>query len=173
MKSNDRNFSIDLSLGEKAERECAHLLKKNLKKCIAIQKVDHKRFPFDLRITIERDDGTTFDKCIEVKSLEGRHDTGVVEVWSDDQKTKRPHWFSEQTDIIVFQDRSRNKWFFYDAQRVISHLSTYPGTLTRAKNDCADDSGWIAKFYWNPNDATGPFVIPHFQMPGFFYEMEG
>jgi len=167
----NRNFSIDLDLGEVAEKKLAKVLQNRLKGVKAIQKMDHKKAPYDLLITIEREDGTTFDRTIEVKSLEGRYDTGVVEIWADDAKTKRPHWFSDKVDIVVFQDRSRDKWFFYDAQSVIKHLTNWSGRLTRAANPCEDDSGWLAKFYWNPNDNLGPFAIPHYQMEGFLYEL--
>jgi hypothetical protein len=114
-----RNFEIDLELGEKAEREFAQMLKRKMTTVRAIQKVDHKKYPYDLRVTIETEMGDV-DKTVEVKSLAGGYPTVCVEVWADDSKTKRPQWFHKDVDIVAFQDRSINKWFLYQAQEVFS-----------------------------------------------------
>ena len=143
-----RNFEIDLELGEKAEREFAQMLKRKMTTVRAIQKVDHSRYPYDLRVTIETEMGDV-DKTVEVKSLAGGYPTVCVEVWADDSKTKRPQWFHKDVDIVAFQDRSCNKWFLYQAQEVIQFLKKYDGRLTRAKNGCKDDRGWIALFSWD------------------------
>ena len=151
-----RNFEIDLELGEKAEREFAQMLKRKMTTVRAIQKVDHSRYPYDLRVTIETEMGDV-DKTVEVKSLAGGYPTVCVEVWADDSKTKRPQWFHKDVDIVAFQDRSCNKWFLYQAQEVIQFLKKYDGRLTRAKNDCKDDRGWIALFSWD--DELPGFMI--------------
>jgi hypothetical protein len=143
-----RNFEIDLKLGEQAERDFAKVLKKRMTTVRAIQKVDHTRYPYDLRVTIETEMGKV-DKTVEVKSLAGGYPTVCVEVWADDDRTKRPHWFHKDVDIIAFQDRSCNTWFLYQAQEVISFLKAHKGPLTRANNGCKDASGWIGLFDWN------------------------
>jgi hypothetical protein len=143
-----RTFEIDLKLGETAERAFAAVLKKNLKGLTHIQKVDHKKYSYDLRLTIETQLGTV-DKTVEVKSLAGGYPTLCVEVWADDARTRRPHWFHPDVDIVAFQDRSINKWFLYQAQPVIQFLKEYDGRLTRAKNGCKDDRGWLALFSWD------------------------
>jgi hypothetical protein len=52
-----RNFEIDLELGETAERAFAAVLKKNLKGLTHIQKVDHKKYPYDLTCDDRNRDG--------------------------------------------------------------------------------------------------------------------
>ena len=156
-----RTFEIDLKLGETAERDFASVLKKNLKGLTGIQKVDHKKYPYDLRLTF---DGGK-DKTVEVKSLAGGYPTCCVEVWADDKRTKRPHWFHPDVDIVAFQDRSCNKWFLYQAQPVIQFLKDYDGRLTRAKSGCTDDSGWIGLFSWNGGLPTS--------LPGFMIIIDG
>ena len=154
----NRNFEIDLALGEQAERDFAKMLKKKMNTVRAIQKVDHKKYPYDLRVTIETEMGDV-DKTVEVKSLAGGYPTVCVEVWADDSKTKRPQWFHKDVDIVAFQDRSCNKWFLYQAQEVIQFLKKYDGRLTRAKNGCKDNSGWIGLFSWAD------------ELPGFLTEV--
>lgn len=148
MSTVGRNFNIDLVAGEKAERDLASVLRKKLNGLKHIQKVDHKQYPYDLRLTIERGDGSTFDKTVEVKSLAGGYPTCVVEVWADDSKTKRPKWHHKDVDIIIFRDESRGKWFMYDAQRLITDLQKDKHHLTRCRNGNEASSGWITKFYW-------------------------
>ena len=147
----NRNFDIDLELGEKAEKEFAQMLKRKMKGLTCVQKVDYKKYAYDLRITF---DGGR-DKTVEVKSLAGGYPTCCVEVWADDAKTKRPHWFHPDVDIVAFQDRSRNQWFLYQAQEVIQFLKEYDGRLTRAKNGCKDDRGWLALFSWKDGSLPG------------------
>ena len=154
-----RNWTIDLQTGEQAEKDFAQSLKKRMKTLKYVQKVDYKQFPYDLRITIAGDD-KDFDKTIEVKSLAGGYPTGVVEVWADDNKTKRPHWHHKDVDIIAFRNEKENTWYIYDAQRVIEHLHEYEGPLTRCRNGNNDNPGWIAKFIWNA-------------MPGFVMSFKG
>jgi len=150
-----RNWTIDLQTGEQAEKDFAQSLKKRMKTLKYVQKVDYKQFPYDLRITVAGDD-KDFDKTIEVKSLAGGYPTGVVEVWADDNKTKRPHWHHKDVDIIAFRNEKENTWYIYDAQRVIEHLHEYEGPLTRCRNGNNDNPGWIAKFIW---DAMPGFVM--------------
>ena len=154
-----RNWTIDLQTGEQAEKDFAQSLKKRMKTLKYVQKVDYKQFPYDLRITVAGDD-KDFDKTIEVKSLAGGYPTGVVEVWADDNKTKRPHWHHKDVDIIAFRNEKENTWYIYDAQRVIEHLHEYEGPLTRCRNGNNDNPGWIAKFIWNA-------------MPGFVMSFKG
>jgi len=157
-----RTFDIDLKLGETAERDFAKVLKKRMKGLTHIQKVDYKKYPYDLRITF---DGGR-DKTVEVKSLAGGYPTVCVEVWADNKRTKRPQWFHSSVDIVAFQDRSRNKWFLYQAQEVIQFLKSYDGRLTRAKNGCKDDTGYIALFSWNGG-------VEGKSLPGFLTEVRG
>ena len=155
-----RTFEIDLELGEQAEREFAAVLKKKMTTVRAIQKVNYKKFPYDLRVTIETEMGNV-DKTVEVKSLAGGYPTACVEVWADNKKTKRPQWFHPDVDIVAFQDRSRNTWFLYQAQPLIQFLKEYKGPLTRARNGCKDDSGYITLFRWEAG------------LPGFMTEVKG
>ena len=182
-----RDFDLDLKDGEKVEKEVAHLLSEKMKNLHYVEKVDHARYPFDLRLTLKDKEGRHTDVNIEVKALEGRKfihwgskkiaemmDTGVVEVWDDDYKQKRPHWFSDQTDIIVFKNKARGKFYFYRAQPVIEHLKNWTGHLTYAKNDCDDTSGWLMKFYWSPDEAVHPrFRDESMFLPGFMFSMDG
>jgi len=154
-----RNWTIDLQTGEQAEKDFAQSLEKRMKTLKYVQKVDYKQFPYDLRITVAGDD-KDFDKTIEVKSLAGGYPTGVVEVWADDNKTKRPHWHHKDVDIIAFRNEKENTWYIYDAQRVIEFLQSYTGPLTRCRNGNNDNPGWIAKFIWNA-------------MPGFVMSFKG
>jgi len=143
-----RSFMIDLAAGEEAERDFANMLKRKMKTLKYVQKVDYKKFPYDLRVTFESEMGDV-DKTVEVKSLAGGYPTGVVEVWADDAQTKRPHWHHEDVDIIAFRNESTDTWYMYDAQRVIEYLQDYTGPMTRCRNGNNDNPGWIAKFIWN------------------------
>jgi hypothetical protein len=160
-----RNFEIDLRLGEKAERDFAQVLKTKMTTVRAIQKVDHARYPYDLRVTVETGLGTV-DRTVEVKSLAGGYPTVCVEVWADDNQTRRPHWFHPDVDIIAFQDRSCNTWFLYQAQEVIKFLKEYDGRLTRADNGCKDARGWIGLFSWNGG-------VEGKSLPGFLTMVKG
>ena len=150
-----RSFMIDLESGEQAEKDFAACLKARMKTLKFVQKVDFKKFPYDLRVTFESDLGDV-DKTVEVKSLAGGYHTGVVEVWADDHQTKRPKWHHKDVDIIVFRNEKENVWYMYDAQRVIEFLQSYTGPLTRCRNGNNDNPGWIAKFIW---DAMPGFVM--------------
>ena len=154
-----RSFMIDLESGEQAEKDFAACLKARMKTLKFVQKVDFKKFPYDLRVTFESDLGDV-DKTVEVKSLAGGYHTGVVEVWADDHQTKRPKWHHKDVDIIVFRNEKENIWYMYDAQRVIEFLQSYTGPLTRCRNGNNDNPGWIAKFIWNA-------------MPGFVMSFKG
>jgi len=154
-----RSFMIDLESGEQAEKDFAACLKARMKTLKFVQKVDFKKFPYDLRVTFESDLGDV-DKTVEVKSLAGGYHTGVVEVWADDHQTKRPKWHHKDVDIIVFRNEKENVWYMYDAQRVIEFLQSYTGPLTRCRNGNNDNPGWIAKFIWNA-------------MPGFVMSFKG
>lgn len=140
-----RDFTTDLDLGEKHERELIRELKRRLSNVKHISKVDYRTHPYDLKLTFN-----CGKSCgIEVKSLAGGYPTGVVEVWADDRMKRRPKWHAEGVDYIFFQDRSRNKWFMYNAQEVIQYLQSYKGNLTRCKNGNSDAPGLIAKFEWS------------------------
>ena len=160
-----RTFTIDLETGEQAERDFAKMLKKKMTTLKGVQKVDHKKFPYDLRVSIETELGTV-DRTVEVKSLAGGYPTACVEVWKDDAKTQRPQWYHPDVDIIAFQDRSADVWFLYQAQPVIQFLKEYKGPLTRAKNGCRDASGWIGLFSWNPG-------LEDKSLPGFVAMVKG
>jgi hypothetical protein len=73
--------------------------------------------------------------------------TGVVEVWADQYKHKRPEFFHDDVHIIAFKNRARGKFYLYRAQPVIEHLKNWTGHLTWAKNDCDDTNGFIMQFY--------------------------
>ena len=184
-----RNFDIDLKTGKNTEKELANILRCKLSNLTYIDEVDWKKYGFDLRATFENDKGQHYDKNIEVKGLAGQKvvqwgkttitehlDTGVVEVWADDQKRKRPHWFRDDVDIIVFKNKVRGKFYFYQAQPVIEYLKNWNGKLTWAKNDCEDTSGWIMQFYWSPDERDNMhpnFVDENKFLPGFMFELQG
>jgi len=151
----DRNFMIDLTAGEQAEIDLVETLKKKLNRTKWFQKVPHDKYPYDLRVTLEREDGSTFDRTIEVKTLAGGYPTAVVEVWADDLKKKRPKWHHPDVDIIVFRDESRKRWFLYDCQKMIRYLheeSEGCHPLTRCRNGNDNSSGWIHRFEWENSD---------------------
>jgi hypothetical protein len=146
------NFNDSMALGDKAERELREIFKKRMPGFISADKVDWTKFGFDLALTFQKQ-GVQFTKTIEVKDLAGGYPTGVVEQFADDAKTKRPHWWKMGgCDYIFFKDESRNLWFMYDADKVINFLKNYTGRLSRARNGNKDDSGWLAFFYWDPNN---------------------
>ena len=154
-----RSFDkTDLKIGKKGEQQFIDMMKKRCTNICHIENVDYKKYNYDVRITFEREDGTKYDRTVEVKSLAGGHPTGVVEVWANDAKTKRPHWFHKDVDMIAFQDRSCNKWFVYWAQPVIRYLKEQEGPFVRCNNNCEDSPGWMHKFVWD-------------EMPGFLREV--
>jgi len=137
-----RDFHTDLDLGKLAEREMFMLLAAR-PAVTAIKMTDWTKVGYDISYQINGE-----VRSLEVKSLGGGYPTGVVEVWADDAKTKRPHW--GDADLIAFKDRSKNKWFIYEVAEVTKFLGAVPdGDLTRANNGCKDDSGWIVKFKWD------------------------
>lgn len=143
-----RSFMIDLESGEQAEKDFAKVLQSKMKTLKYVQKVDYKKFPYDLRVTFASDLGDV-DKTVEVKSLAGGYPTGVVEVWANDSQTKRPRWHHSDVDIIAFRNEQENMWYMYDAQRVIAYLQNYTGPMTRCRNGNNDNPGWIVKFLWD------------------------
>ncbi len=153
------NFMDSMKLGDKAEKELMIILQQSITGFISVDKVDWTKFGFDLAVTYQRDN-IQFTKAVEVKDLAGGYPTGVVEQWADDAKTKRPHWWKMGgCDLIFFKDESRNLWFMYEAKKVIDYLENYTGRLSRARNGNKDDSGWLAFFYWDPNN------LPHNHNP--------
>ena len=149
-----RDFHSDLDLGKQAEREMFVILA-GREQVTALKMTDWTKVGYDIAYQVAGE-----SKGMEVKSLGGGYATGVVEVWADDAKTKRPHW--GDADVIAFKDRKQNKWFIYDVAEVTKHLAAVPDhKLTRANNGCKDDSGWIVKFKW----ANG--------MPGYLGSIEG
>ena len=156
---NQNNFNDSMKLGDKAEKELMTILRDSITGFISADKVDWTKFGFDLAVTYKRDN-IQFTKAVEVKDLAGGYPTGVVEQWADDAKTKRPHWWKMGgCDFIFFKDESRNLWFMYRANEVINYLENYTGRLSRARNGNKDDSGWLAFFYWDPNN------LPHNHNP--------
>ena len=137
-----RTFHTDLSLGQQAEREMfAYLATRD--NVVAVEMTDYREVGYDIRYRL--DTGEVLG--MEVKSLAGGYPTGCVEVWTDDAKTKRPHW--ADADIIGFKDRSTATWHLYYADEVLDYLETVPDyRLRRANNGCVDDSGWIVLFKW-------------------------
>ena len=169
---NQNNFNDSLKLGEKAERELANMMRNKMSGFISVDKVDYKKFGFDLALTYMKD-GIQYTKACEVKDLAGGYATGVVEQWANDAKTKRPHWWlMGGCDYIFFKDASRNLWFMYNASDVINYLENYTGRLSRARNGNADDSGWLAFFYWDPNSLPHNHN-PQFVMPGWIMTFKG
>ena len=157
------NFYDSMELGDKAEKELAQLFKSKMPGFVSVDKVDYKTHGFDLALTFIRD-GIKFTKACEVKDLAGGYDTGVVEVWANDNKTRRPHWWKMGgCDYIFFKDESRNLWFMYNANEVIKFLENYTGYQFRAYNGNEDDSGWLAKFYWDrtnlPKNHNNQYVM--------------
>ena len=166
------NFWDSVELGERAEKELAKIISKKMAGLIDIQKVDYKKFGFDLLVTFEKD-GIRFSKSIEVKDLAGGYTTGVIEQWADDRKTKRPHWWNMGgCDYIFFKDESRNLWFMYEAKKVIQFLENYTDRLSRARNGNKDDSGWLAFFYWDPNHLPQNHNT-NYIMPGWLMTFPG
>jgi hypothetical protein len=152
LQRSQETFWDSLKIGERAERELAQIIKTRMSGFRDIEKVDYTKHGFDLFLRFEKD-GIMRANAIEVKDLAGGYATGVVEVWADDNKTRRPHWWKMgNCDYIFFKDSSRNLWFMYDADKVIKFLENYTGFMFRARNGNKDDSGWLAKFYWDPNN---------------------
>jgi len=166
------NFADSLQIGERAEKELALIFKKRMSGFIDIKKVDYKKYGFDLFFRFVKD-GIVRADTIEVKDLAGGYQTGVVEVWADDRKTRRPHWWKMgNCNYIFFKDSSRNLWFMYEADKVIKFLENYKGFMFRAGNGNKDDSGWLAKFYWDPNNLP-PHHNPEFVMDGWLMTFKG
>jgi len=153
MKDRILDFNNDLVLGEKAEMEMRRLFlsRSDVSRCA---KVDWRKYGFDLAVKFNNGKIRKF----EIKSLAGGYNTGVVEVWADDNKTRRPHWW-DSCDYILFKDRSTNTWFMYKRELFVNWLLSQTN-LTRANNGCKDDSGWIVKFKWENS-------------PGFLHKFKG
>jgi len=152
-----KDFNSSLEVGKKAEKEFRAILRrcKGIKSCGL---VDWQKFGFDIGGIL--DDG--YKIGVEVKSLDGKGKdgsilaTGAVEVWSDDEMNKRPHWFGK-ADYIVFQNRATDTWYIYNAKKLIKSLEgVNDGHLTRAKDNNKDNWGWITKFYWEPVETPAP-----------------
>lgn len=154
-----REFHSDRIIGEKAEKEFATILSR-MKNFVSVEKMDWEKYPYDLLLTRRGKDGALVQHTIEVKHLAGGYDTGCVEPWADDAKTKRPHWWHKDVDFITFKRADKNIFYVYQAQPVIEYLRAWTGPLTYAKNNNKHDSGWLVRFPW-----AG--------MPGFVTQIEG
>ena len=166
------NFWDSVKLGEAAERELARIMKKKMSGLIDITKVDYKQHGFDLLVDYEKE-GIKFSKAIEVKDLAGGYPTGVVEIWADDNKTKRPWWWLKGgCDYIFFKNEKKNLWFMYSAEEVIKFLENYTDHQFRAYNGNKDDSGWLAKFYWDPTNLPADHN-PNYVMDGWIMTFPG
>ena len=183
------DFHKDRIKGEKDEMELAELLT-NIPNFHYVEKVKplcEGGYPFDLRLTLKDEEGRSKDLNIEVKSEAGRKivkwggkkisehlQTGVVEVWADQYKHKRPEFFHDDVHIIAFKNRARGKFYLYRAQPVIEHLKNWTGHLTWAKNDCDDTNGFIMQFYWSPEEYINPrWIDESMFLPGYLMTMDG
>ena len=167
-----KGFYDDLKEAEKVEKEFAKILKSKGARCF---KVPHTSYGYDIRAVLP--DGSI--KTYEIKSLAGVDvrgnimKTGCVEVWSDDKRTKRPHWWAMgDTDYIVFKNRLENTFYIYDAKALISSLEDYIGEEVRAGTSNKDDSGWLAKFYWKGSESEG-FLHKTYILDGFLGTYKG
>ena len=167
-----KNYRDSFLLGKKAEAEMKKLLLSD-PDTISVEEVDFQKHGFDLRYTTRNEKGDVVVKNIEVKDLAGGYETGVVEKWANNEKTKRPWWWLKgDTDIIAFKNASERKWFFYDAKKVINWLEKHDAYTTRANNGNKHDSGVLVKFYWNSNKLP-KFANKDFIMDGFLMESKG
>ena len=184
-----RHFHLDRIKGEKGEIELANLLAEKMPNFHYIEKVKCLKdggYPFDLRLTVRDEQEISNDINIEVKTEAGRKivqwnnkkisehlETGVIEVWADQYKHKRPEFFHDDVHIIVFKNKARGKFYFYRAQTVIEYLKNWTGHLTWAKNDCEDTNGLIMQFYWPGANINPRWLDESMFLPGYMFELDG
>jgi len=172
MTTDIRNFHTDLKIGELAEQELKRILLKN-RFTTSVDKVDHISNGYDLHLKYCI--GEHIEELrIEVKTLKGCVQTGVIEQWADNARTKRPHWMNMgDTDRIYFQNRKENMWYAYNAKEVAEWIKAQPESTIRANNDCKDDSGWLLMFYWDSSKYSSHNYNKKFDMPGFIKKFKG
>jgi len=89
---------------------------------IPCQKMDHRIFPYDLTI-MSKGKALT----IEVKALDWSrkgYDQAVIEIWHDDERTKRPQWIAnnQSLDYVVFINMADLTAYVYDAKLLLGQL---------------------------------------------------
>jgi len=158
------DFHRDRELGEQAERLLMDKLSEGTNTCF-VRKMDHTLYPYDIRFqSIQK--GHLITACIEVKRLAGCspkgfvYDTGFVEVWLDDNKTRRPQWHNKQVTHLFMWNNHKQLWYVYEAQPVIKFLQNWEGETKPPNNDTACKQGSGILFYWEPQKKSRFASLP-------------
>ena len=139
-----QNFNTDLIKAEWTEQA----LRLAFEECnYPCQRMDYRIFPYDL--TVLQRSGRTMN--IEVKALDwnrkGGFDDFVLEIYQDDQKTKRPQWYTniDEIDLICFINMKNFTAHFYNAKTLYERFNTMEAQGTHMiiahqnkdnRNDC-------------------------------------
>jgi hypothetical protein len=137
------------------------------------QLMDHNIFPYDLTIA------KTLAKSItvEVKALNwgrGNYPTGVLEIYQDDNKTKRPQWIThnDKVSIIAAINMADFQLHIFNANKLMEHFMAmelagiymYPAHQgSSSRQDCP---GYTYKFAWQDKFIGHMFstdLTPHLQ----------
>lgn len=147
-----QNFTNDLLKAKWTEHAIELLMNSN---GFFTQPMDHRIFPYDITASKSLDKPIT----IEVKALNwGRasYPTGVLEVYSNDSKTKRPQWiaYNDKVSVIAAINMADFKVHFFNATKLMEHFEElelqgshmYPAHAgASSRNDCP---GFTYKFAW-------------------------
>jgi len=109
-------------------------------------------------------------KGIEVKTLAGTKwtgeacDTGVIEIWKDDAKTKRAGWWKSveigHLNFLFFVNEFTDCVYVFDALKLKTHYENGNPYLTRCKDpNQANNYGYISFFGWENADQGWLFTI--------------
>jgi hypothetical protein len=156
-----RDFTSDLQLAEESEKL---IFEKILKPKGFIQTgIQYWFAKYGVKITKELPEECDFIHRehqrygVEVKSLAGGYPTFCIEKYSDDLQIHNPGWYkSTETKLlrkVIIHNRADGYAYIYSPEKLLEQVKLYPDTqLTRARNGCRDDSGWLAKFGWEDPD---------------------
>ena len=155
-KTTMQNFNTDLIKAEWTEQAVRLAFEEHNHPC---QKMDYRIFPYDLTALMKS--GATMN--IEVKALDWNqvgYSDFVFEIYQDDQKSKRPQWYTniDLIDLICFVNMKNYTAHFYHAKTLYKRFQKMEQMNCRM--------GVAHQNMDNRNDCPGfIYKVPHGDMP--------
>jgi hypothetical protein len=155
-KTTMQNFNTDLIKAEWTEQAVRLAFEEH---GMPTQKMDYRIFPYDLTSLMKT--GRTMN--IEVKALDWNqvgYSDFVFEIYQDDQKSKRPQWYTniDEIDLICFINMKNYTAHFYHAKTLYKRFNAMEAQGCRM--------GVAHQNMDNRNDCPGfIYKVPHGDCP--------
>ena len=152
----EKQWKEDLKFGELSEQLVAQYLRN---RNYSVKKVDHKKYNYDLSVSSKNK-----ELRVEVKTLrpEGLP-TMVLEMWSDWNKTKRPHHFRNCDVLVVVNWSNKIAHVFKCNEDFWNFLESQPRFRADVVDNELADGGWSQKFIWPDEEEYGFYKkIPNY-----------